>query len=284
MSDERPQITDVQRSAADAAIRYAMENPRSSRPTAAEQRADETERDKLLGAQALERLRALACKKTGLTLEQFLAEEAKATLSSPPVPKLDPPIELRRHRARLADMPERYRTCVIDREPLQCKALEAVKKFLGSRRKFLMLNGGSGTFKSGSSCWSIGQLDGSRFVYGPELVRTCIEKKDKYAGLLNARLLVFDDLAREKRDGSWNTFLGAFDELFERAYTRGTKLILTANTSWAAFAKENEAGGYGKRLADRFEEDGTWFNVPGESQRLALRDHWSDREPGADDE
>jgi hypothetical protein len=224
----------------------------------------------------------LAIRNTGLTREQIVerwGEEAEAS----PVPSSAVPGALATQRAKLAKMPDLYRDAVMIREPRDCLPLQAVKKFLASRRRLLMLSGGKGTLKSGSACWAIGQVDGSRYVDAMELVDVHLRDPDRWASLLGGHLVVLDDLGREdQREGQWALFLAAWRKLVVNAYTRGRRLVVTSNLTWDQFRRDEDDGGYGALAADRWNECGSWIDVPGESQRKAMRTapHWTDEGNG----
>ncbi len=278
---EKYPISAAQREMAASGIQRLIDNPPLPKPeTPAVRNEKEVERQRAIGTKALADLRALACKQTGLTLEQLLEAEKNVSHSASVIPESAPPLDLALRRAKLAGMPDLYRKHVIERIPLVCKPLSYVKAFLSSGHRFLMLSGGPGTFKSGSACWAISQIDGSRYVEARALTRIHIEQREKFEELMRGPLLVLDDLGRERSD-SKAAFIAAFDEIFDNAYMNSKRLIITSNVTAQQFAREPENGGYGSRVADRFKEAGVWKIIEGASQRASLR--LPDREPGEDD-
>lgn len=228
-------------------------------------------------------MRKLGCK-TREEVEKLWAKDVHAE----PVKKIEVSREMMRHRARKANMPDQYREHVIDRVPLDCQALSAVKDFLKGRRKLLMLSGGKGTWKSGSSCYAIGQVDGSRYVDACELVDVKFHDRERFNELMSANLVVLDDLewgVKNKTPAERAQFMGIWMRLVVNAYTRGRRLITNSNILWEAFAKNDDEGGFGVLVADRWTEAGDWIDVEGESMRPSMRDkpHWTEN-PDEDDQ
>jgi len=240
------------------------------------------EADNTAGNDYFESLMDLAVRKSKLSREEIIRLWGKEDHPEP-VSKTAVARETALTRARRANMPDKYRESVIDRDPVDCQALKAVKSFLSGRRKLLMLSGGRGTYKSGSSCYAIGQIEGSRYVDAIELVDIKLRDAERYRELMGARLVVLDDIGLEdKKPAQRSMFLDAWMRLVVNAYTRGGRLIVTGNVLWTDFKRHEDEGGYGVLAADRWTESGEWHDIEGDSVRPALRDrpHWTEREPG----
>jgi hypothetical protein len=260
------------------AIQRLVENPPLRRSDDPAKRWPETEKANLVGPRAVLALRELACRKTGMTMEQLLEAEAKVNHGCSPIVRQDTP-GLAKSRMKIAKVPDRYVQCVADRRPIECKALEYVKDFLSSKKNFLMLTGGKGVYKSGSAAWALGQVDGGAFVHAYDLVQISIEEKEQWRRILRAPIVVLDDIGREKHDGSFGAFIDAFQKIFNGAYSDCRRLILTGNVSKLQFGLEPDKFGYGSREYDRMKEAGDWCGVAGESARGTpqLEAHWADQ-------
>lgn len=282
MSDE---VKPWQREAAAREIQRLLEEPNRIRDKPLNPSYPETDAERAVGSSMFEQLMAVAVKQTGMTREEIIALWGKEPPAAPaPRPAFDR--EQAIARARAAHMPDLYRQAVIERDPRPCHALEKVRTFLAGRARLLMLSGGPGTLKSGSACWAIGQVDGARYVDAIELVDVHLRDPERWSSLLGGHLVVLDDLGREdQRDGQRGLFLTAWTKLVINAYTKAKRLVVTSNLRWEHFSRYEDDGGYGVLTADRWKESGLWIDVPGESQRPALRKeaaakHWTDREPG----
>ncbi len=284
--EDRPEITPQQHAMVAADIKRLIQNPPLRREVDPAKRWPESEQASLIGGKALQQLRELACKRTGMTMEQLL--EAEAAVSHPRefVPLTPSPKQVARGRLKDALVPEKYIRSVVDADPLNCFAMGKVRGFLDSKLGFLMLSGGKGTYKSGSTCWALGQVDGGAYVEAMDLVDVSLNHPVRWKRLLEAPMVVLDDLGVElRKGGATDVFMGAFHKLYNGAYSGCRRLLLTSNITKAQFrAEPTEGGGYGERAADRFREVGDWWDVPGESVRQSMgrtARHWQDdREPG----
>jgi len=279
--EKKQPISPAARAAAQAEIEHLVANPPPKRPPSAVNWAKEA--GETGGREFFEGIMALAIKRTGLTRDEIIrrwGEDEKPQQVGPQ----EVPRSQQLARARKANMPDKYRESVIEKSPHDCQAFSAVRKFMGSPFKLLMLSGGRGTWKSGSACWAIGQIDGARYVDAVELVDVKLRDARRYDELMSAPLVVLDDLGREdKKLAIRSMFLDAWQRFVINAYTRGRRLIVTANLTWESFAVDEQKGGYGILAADRWEESGMWVDVEGESARAKMRPHWSEaREPGED--
>lgn len=283
MSDERPPISERARSSASAEIQRLIENPPVRLAVDEAKRYPESEQAK--GNAAAEMWIAAALKHTGMTRAQLEAEWKKISYPRESIPFLLTPKVLARRRMTDASVPEEFRQDLADRDPVDCDALRAVKTFLDSKDGFLFLCGGIGTMKTGSACFALGQVDHGRYVRALDVTRLSIEDKPKWRAVLEAPLVVFDDLGWESGD-SKGAFLGAFSDLIDTVAGSRHRLIVTGNIEPDDFKKH-----YGAREYDRFRQRGKWAFISGGSVREYRehdapleRPHWTDREPGSDDE
>ena len=246
---------------------------------------DDFEREsRAMGSKVVDELRRIACKQTGMTLEQLLEAERNTSWPREVVPVTPSPRMIARRRMKDAGVEELFIQRVADQEPIACDALKQVQAFLQTPAAFLVLSGAKGTRKTGSACWALGQVDGGAFVDVQDVVEWSIEKHPQWKRALKAPLVVFDDLGTERRrtDGEIAQFYDAFYRLFNGVYNGRRRLIITCNLTTSQFSAEPESGGYGPRLYDRLKEFGMWVDVAGDSVRA--QPHWTDREPGEDDE
>lgn len=210
----------------------------------------------------------------GYTLEQWLAMESEVHHPTEFVAITPSPRTMARRRMKDADVPERFIQHVADKDPLDCEPMTFVREFLNSRDGFRVLQGGKGTRKTGSACWALGQLDGGAFIEADDVIRVSIEDKERWAKILAAPLVVFDDLGTEKRDDK-ATFTSAFSKLLNTVYSQSRRLIITCNVTPVVFRQV-----YGEREYDRLKEAGLWSKIGGESVRRYDPAAHLDRDPG----
>lgn len=284
--DEGHPVKAWQRDAAAREIERLIKNPPVQKPeTAVEINDREVVQWKEASSKALETLMDLAVKKTGKSREWIMSQWGKEE-QAPELSRQVAPRSLQVQRARMAKCPDLYRDAVIARDPIDCQALKAVKKFLAGRRRLLMMTGGKGTWKSGSACYAIGQVEGSRYVFAPELDDVYRNQRERWMSLLGGTLVVLDDLGREdQRDGERPKFLKPWTLLVENAYAHGKRLIVTGNVTWPDFKRAEVNGGYGVLAADRWDEAGVWEIIGGESKRREMRNstHWANQGDENDD-
>ncbi len=279
MSDDERHIPPAHLAAADSLINHLIANPPPKRVVDPAKRWPETERARAIGGKALQEIRELACKRTGMTMAQLLEAEGNVHHDTSPIAVQNTP-EVARSRMKLAKVPELYTKCVVDRAPIECQALGHVRQFLGSKRNFLVLAGGKGVYKSGSAAWALGQVDAGAFVDAMHLVEISINEKERWQRILSAPLVVVDDLGTEKRDpGSLAVFMDAFQKIHNGAYSNCRRVIYTGNISKSGMNREPEDGGYGTRAYDRLKEAGDWYGIQGESVRSPSM-HWAERAAG----
>ncbi len=241
------------------------ENPPPVRPEKVEYE-DPMAASRAIGQAYLDRLRRMACKQTGMTLEQLLEAEKNISWPKEIMPVVSSPRQVARRRMKQAGVPELFIRSVGDVEPRPLDAWRHVRDFLDSGQSFLVLSGGKGTGKTGSACWSLGQIDGGRFLDAPEITGMSIREKEQWDRVRGAPLVVLDDLGTERRDEK-GYFIGGFFDLFNGCYSGCTRLVITCNISREQFASEPDQGGYGARVYDRLRETGRWVTVGGESIR-----------------
>jgi hypothetical protein len=272
MKEPKPS-TEAARALANGHIQALIANPPPPKPL-------RTEPDdfgaSLIGPKAVRQIRELACKQTGLTMEQLIEAEKNVSHPREIVPVEPNPHMLARRRMKAADAPELHIRNVGDADPIQCDAWRKVRTFLEGRKGFLVLSGGKGTQKTGSACWALGQVDSGAFLEAGAIIRLSIEQRKTWERIVGAQIVVLDDLGTEKRDGQ-GVFLAAFFELFNSVYSDCRRMIVTCNLTPGQFKAEPEQGGYGARVYDRLRESGMWCDIGGESVR-------GNREPGSDDE
>jgi hypothetical protein len=245
---------------------------------------DDMATSRAIGGAAVQQLRELACRRTGLTMEQLLEAEKAIVWPREIIPVTPSPRMLARRRMAEAHVPELFIACVGDKEPLACDPLTKVRDFLDGTSAFLVLSAAKGTMKTGSACWALGQVDDGAFIEAQDVVQESIEKTTRWQHALAASLLVFDDLGTEKcrTDGEIAQFYDSFYRLFNGVYTGRRRMIITCNLTIEQFKREPEQGGYGTRLYDRFRECGKWWNVGGESVRGQQSEMPLERVPGED--
>ena len=177
-----------------------------------------------------------------------------------------PPEPVKPSREKIAErgVPERHIRAVFDREPIECKPLELVRKFLASDRDILVLSGTRGTRKSGSACWALTQRAGL-FVTANDLSRIArsraedVQRKERLTH--TCALLVIDDLGTEYNDDKgWFTHL--LNDVVNDRYSNCLKTILVTNLEPERFKTT-----YGERVADRIRECGTFETIGGASVR-----------------
>lgn len=257
-------------------IQALIENPPPEKPYRS--LAEEFATAKAFGNAAVNDLRALACKQTGMTLDELLEAERNVSHPKEFIPVAPSPAVVARRRMKNAGVPELFIQCVADKPPTECYPLMKVREHLDSHDGFLVLSGGKGTRKTGCAAWALGQVDRGGFVEALAVTRLSIEQRPTWDKLLAAEVVVLDDLGTERRDEK-GAFIGAFFELFNGVYSGRKRLIITCNLSREQFAAEPERGGYGARVYDRLKETGKWAVVGGESVRGVV-----ERQPGEDDE
>jgi chromosomal replication initiation ATPase DnaA len=115
------------------------------------------------------------------------------------------------------------------------KALEAVASWLPSPVPWLMLLGSTGRGKTLAAGWALVQR-GGRYVGARELERVATarygDEAELFSKLLETRLLVVDDIGRERDAGNMTA---ALLDLVDERRKRGQKTIAIANIAKAAF-------------------------------------------------
>lgn len=205
----------------------------------------------------------------GMTLERWMAAEAAVNHPCEVVPITPTPRMLARRRMTQAGVPARFIEHVADKEPLDCDPLKNVRDFLNGPDGFRVISGGKGTRKTGSACWALGQLDGGVFLDVKQITRLSIEQRSRWDRILEAPLVVLDDLGTETRDEK-GYFGSAVSELINSTYSHRRRLIVTCNMSKDTFQRV-----YGERELDRLREAGKWSTIGGQSVR-----QYEIREPG----
>ena len=213
--------------------------------------------------------RSKLAKERGMTLEQWIAAEDAVQHPRDILPIQPTERAIARRRMLGAGVPELFVAAVADRAPLDCQAYQDVRKFLDSGDGFRVLAGGRGTRKTGSACWALGQLDKGVFIEAKHITATVLEDKARWTKIMDAPLIVLDDLGWENRDGK-SIFANAFSDLLNTVYSRRRRMIITCNITQAQFKTT-----YGEREYDRLREVGQWSVIKGESVR-----HYQEREPG----
>lgn len=268
MSDDDPTVPNiVQRPAWTDEQRADMRTKAAENVRSALSRYEADEKAQLAAFMA--KVRAMAAKATGMSVEQLEAAAAALPLHEPLPAPAPSPERLARRRMEAAGVPELYVKAVADREPIACPALDATQALLAAGGGFLVLSGGIGTRKTGSAAWLLSQLDGGEYVEAHELLSIAFEDKARYLRLVHARVIVLDEVKAESQQldekGHW---LRVFDALFGSWYARCATVVITCNLTKPQFAAV-----VGERAIDRIRErgvDGGWFSVPGESVRGEL--------------
>jgi hypothetical protein len=215
------------------------------------------------------KVRELAAKQTGMTLDEL--DAAAAAVEPPEFVQPAPPTPAQRARRRMesAGVPELYIQAVADRDPVDCPALDASKSVLAARGGLLVLSGGLGTRKTGSASWTLSQVDRGEYVEAHELLSIAFEDRARYLRLVHAPLVVLDEVKApgEQLDekGHWRR---VFDNLFGSWYHNCATVVVTCNLTLAQFAAV-----VGERAMDRIRErgvNGGWFEVPGRSVRAEM--------------
>lgn len=261
--------TDADRAKANSLIEHLIANPPTRRPEPAEHQRF----DAVSIMANLDGFRAKLAKERGMTLEEWRAAEDAVQHPRSVVPIVPVELVMARRRMTAAGVPVAFARDVTERL-VDCKPLRDVREFLSSGDGSRVLSGGKGTRKTGSACWALGQLDRGVFVHAKDVVGLKIENKPQWQRVLDAPVVVFDDLGFEKRDGSWDTFRDCFSRLIDSTYGNGRRIIITCNMDAKQFRAD-----YGEREYDRLRQIGKWSTVAGESVR-EYRSHFTERVPG----
>lgn len=260
MSETEPKTddweTDAEEIARAARDRQAMrvraaENAR--RVVAEDSRRQDEEFDGLL-----DRVVRKAEQATGLTREQMLAMPDERTMAPEPQ-------RITREAVKGRGVPELHLEGIFDREPIECDALEAVRRFLRDpAMKFLVLAGAVGTRKSGSACWALTQTSGL-YLKAKKISRLAAshdeESVNTWRQASRVGLLVLDDLSMGYFDDKgW--FLSCLTELIDDRYEAKLRTIITCNLTIEDFRKR-----VGDVAVDRIREHGEFYVVGGSSVR-----------------
>lgn len=152
-------------------------------------------------------------------------------------------------------------------------ALAAVRKFLASESRLLVLAGGRGVGKTYAATWWATReqpppvelaCGPPRFVDAPALARWPRYDDERMTQLEGARALVIDDLGLEYNDRH-GAFTSLLDGLVNHRYAALLPTVITTNQGAAAFCKR-----YGERVADRIREVGRFVELHGPSLRARL--------------
>lgn len=241
-------------------VKMAAENMRRARAA--------VERSEAAMTRALvEDIYAQAMEQTGLSrdeinrlAEQYAREEAARPALQPTRPS----------RAMVAarGVPERHLRSVYDREPVECDSLAFVRAFAGSERHFLVLSGGPGVRKSGSSAWALIE-HGGLFLPADEVVAIAgarsEDQAERWRDAKRLDLLVVDDLGTEYHDrAGW--FRTVFERLLFARYDACVKTIITTRLDAVDFR-----AAVGIPVSDRITEAGEFAEIGGASVRGGAR-------------
>jgi len=145
---------------------------------------------------------------------------------------------------------------------LTAAPIQAIDRFGGDDRTIAVLSGANDCGKTVAACWwaLTKTARAPRFVRAGTFAASSRYKRDDRAPLLDAGVLVLDDLGAEWSDAG-GSFLTDLDELLDVFYGNRRHLIITTNVPATDFANR-----YHKRIAARIREAGRWFelgNAPG---------------------
>lgn len=124
-----------------------------------------------------------------------------------------------------------------------------------------IINGPTGTGKTVAACrWAWACRARPAFVLAADLA-TLSRYADERDEFYEAHALLIDDLGAEYADAK-GSFAADFDELINKFYSSKRQLVITTNLPREKFIER-----YGKRVADRMNECGTWIAMSGPSRR-----------------
>jgi DNA replication protein DnaC len=179
-----------------------------------------------------------------------------------------------RRRSLWRDLGVRPEVIAALEQPSEVRGLPAVRPFVGSRRRFLVLAGGEGAGKTFAALWALGQLWAGRwnlarpFVYAQDLVMRSLYDPEWWEELARHNALVIDECGREASDDK-GYFASKFYYLLNARYASGRPTILTCNLTREDFKRRYLRGPDGRLLAARMTEDGDPFTViAGDSLRM----------------
>lgn len=177
----------------------------------------------------------------------------------------------RDRRRNHAGIPRRFRT-ILDGELEHTEALRVARGFLADPGAWLLvLAGPPGVGKTVAAAWFLDEPSatngGRRFLPALEVARRGIYGEDAtfWNEARGAGRLVIDDLGTEPLDAKGYAFANLAALLAHR-HANEAKTLITSNLTLDAFRARYLAED-GGRLADRFREGGTFYELRGESRR-----------------
>lgn len=205
---------------------------------------------------------AIASRATGLSVDEL--KRRGAEMPTPTLEELRPVERVARDVVAARGVPEKHLQAVYDHEPLPCDAFTAVRAFVSGSSTMLVLSGGVGVRKTGSSCWALTQRAGT-FVKADELLRVAASKDADdvmlYKRCRGTPFLVVDDLGGEYVDDKgWA--VKVLNSVLDFRYEHKLKTIITTNLDAQTFKAT-----YQERIADRLRESGRFVSLGGVSVR-----------------
>lgn len=205
---------------------------------------------------------AIASKATGMSIDEL--KKRGAEMPVPTLEELRPVERISREVVASRCVPEIHLEAVYDREPVDCDAMVAVRGFVAGPMTLLVLSGGVGVRKTGSSCWALTQRPGL-FVKADELLRLAASKDGddiaKYKRARCTQTLIVDDLGGEYVDDKgWA--VRVLNSILDFRYENRLKTIITTNLDAQSFKAT-----YQERIADRLRESGRFYLIGGTSVR-----------------
>jgi DNA replication protein DnaC len=150
---------------------------------------------------------------------------------------------------------------------MRLKSIAKVAEWLPSPVPWMLLLGSTGRGKTLAAAWAL-LRNGGRYVGARELERLATarygDEAETFAALLATRMLVVDDIGRERDAGHMTA---ALLDLVDERRKRGQKTIAISNVAKAAFLKAYAD----ERLLSRLAEPGiaAWVSDAGDDLRRA---------------
>lgn len=160
----------------------------------------------------------------------------------------------------------------------ETEPLARARDWLAGPRRMLVLGGDVGVGKTTALAWAAAQDPAPdfgwrnsgvpwpedlapRFLDAGSLATVSRYKSEEMRPILDCALLVLDDLGMEYADGA-GSFVTTLDLVLNHRYHNELRTAISTNLTSGDFVER-----YGKRLADRLSEAGSYFELAGRSLR-----------------